>query len=590
MFFSMRRALTRRGSVTTRGGASAFSLALVVAGCGRPVPPVAAPAQERAPELTILAMNDFHGALHEVPLLDQPGRAAGGLPWLSAAVRSIRDEGRPVLLLDGGDCFQGGWAVNQSRGMAAIDALDHLGVAAAAVGNHEFDYGGAPGGHPLRGALERAAAASRHPLLSANVYDVSGARWQPNGIAPWTVLEIAGLKVGVVGLTPQDTPTTTSARHVADLRFTDPVAAVNEALVAFDAARVDVRILTGHLTGKCAPKSMFEVGEPCLPDGEIGAVLSGLPRGALDVIVAGHAHTLMAHRWEDTFVLENRDRGQVLGRVDLAIGAEGVEPARSTLHAPWALVHDAVEPGCADTPFPMAPRDVGGRTLTPDADAVSLVETWSARAGDLCEPVACAVGPLGRARDRESATGDLVADAMRAAFPGADLAVQNSGGLRADLPGGTLRREHVQALMPFENRLLLVELSGARLLEVLRVGSSGEHGILQVSEGTTYRFDPARTGGSDLDGDGQVSGWERDRLCAATVGGAPVDPGRTYRIVLTDFLLGGGDHVGHALTDARVIAEGPALRDAIEAHVRSATTCVGGGFPAGRVVLGACEP
>jgi len=563
-------------------------IAGVTVGCPAPAPPAPA-ASSQATELTILAMNDFHGALYEIPLTDAPTKAAGGLPWLSAAVQSVRAEGRHTLLLDGGDCFQGSWAVNQSQGMGAIEALDHLGVSAAAVGNHEFDYGGVDGGHPLRGALERAAAASKHPLLSANVFQDDGARWQPNGVAPWVIQDVAGLKVGVVGLTPQDTPTTTSAKNVADLRFTDPVAAVKEALLAFDAADVDVRILTGHLTGKCSPKSMFEPGEPCLPDGEIGAILTGLPRGALDVIVAGHAHTLLAHRWEDTFILENRDRGQVLGRVDLVVGPDGVDLERSKLHAPWALVHDAVEPGCSDAAFPLEPRDVGGRTITPDPAALALVDRWTEAAGDLCEPVACAVGPLGRARDRESGTGDLVADAMLAAFPGADLAVQNSGGLRADLPGGTLRLEHVQSLMPFENRLVLVEVSGARLREMFRIGSSGEHGILQVSDGVRYRFDAARSGGDDLDGDGAVSGWERDRLCDVTVGGAAIDPKRAYRLVVTDFLVGGGDHLGHALGDARVVREGPTLRDAIVTSLRAATGCVGGGLPAGRVEVGACR-
>src|SRR5262245_36945645 len=117
----------------------------------RPEPPPPAPVV-----LPIGAINDFHGALYEAPVRGDDAHRYGGLPWLVAAVRKAEADHPGLLLLDGGDAFQGSWPVNATRGTGAIQAFDLLGVDASAVGNHEFDYGGADGGDPLRGALEAA--------------------------------------------------------------------------------------------------------------------------------------------------------------------------------------------------------------------------------------------------------------------------------------------------------------------------------------------------------------------------------------------------------------------------------------------------
>ena len=173
----------------------------------------------------------------------------------------------------------------------------------------------------------------------------------------------------------------------------------------------------------------------------------------------------------------------------------------------------------------------------------------------------------------ESAVGNVVADAMLVAMD-ADIALTNSGGLRADLPAGTLRREHVQAVMPFDNRLQVLELTGAQLREMFRIGASGAHGILQLAGGT-YHFDPAREDGVDHDGDGTIAAWERDRLCTATVAGIPLDPSGRYRVVTTDFLVGGGDHFGPVFEGVEVAEQGALLRDAISDHIGGMESCLG---------------
>ncbi len=568
-----RRALVARAAIAL----AASALLACSGGTTRGEPPASAPtpAAPSLRHLTLIATNDFHGALHELPDPHDATRAWGGLPWLAAAIDAVRAEGGEVLYVDGGDQFQGSWPVNATRGMGATLAMNLLGLDATCVGNHEFDYGPGVAEPGLRGALLEAGRAARFAWLSANIRHAdSGERWQPEPFAPWTIIERGGVHVGVIGLSTQETPQTTLFRHVADLEFTDPVEAVREGIDALRADGAEVIVVTGHITGACGTRDFSTLGQPCELGGEIQSLMEGLPRGAIDVIVAGHEHAVMFARVDDTFVIANGAQGRFLGRIDLAVGPDGVDPDATVLHAPWPIEHARVDPGCEGSPFPLAPLDVGGRTLAPDADAVALVEQLEAEAGSLCDPIGCAARNLGRGSQRASELGNFSADAMLAAMPGADLALTNSGGLRADLPEGIVRRESLQAVMPFENRLLLVALTGTQLERLLRIGSSGQHGVFQVA-GARYRYDPEAEGGDDLDGDDLVDVWESNRLCWVEVGGQPLDREATYGVVMTDFIFTGGDHSAAALAGARVLEEGALMRDALIDFAASQHECLG---------------
>jgi 5'-nucleotidase len=541
--------------------------------------------------ITLVAMNDFHGALYEKPLRDDPTKAIGGLPWLEGALDALRADAPDLVLLDAGDAFQGDWPVNVSEGIGAIEAFNLLGVDASAVGNHEFDYGPreVDPAERVRGALEEAARQADYPLLTSNVFTSDGTRWQPEGVTPWTLVERGGVRLAVVGLTTAETPTVTSPENVADLTFADPVESVRALLPEIEAAHPDAVVIVGHLTGSCEARGYLERGTPCTPDGEIGRLLAELPPGTIDVIVAGHAHTLLAERVADTFILENRAQGHLLGRLDLVLGTEGVDADASVLHEPWALVHSPADPGCEPGAYRLDAEQISELTVHPSAEALELVRELEARAPSLCEEIRCATAPLLRDRNGESAVGDLVTDAMLAAFPEADVAIQNSGGLRSDLPAGPLRLQHAHAVMPFDNQILLVEMTGEQLTRLLRIGSSGAHGLLQIAGGT-YRFDASRTTGSDLDGDGSIADWERDRLCGATVSGAALDPAAIYLVATTDFLHDGGDHLGPAFSGTPVRGRGPLLRDALVAHLRASAECIAPPAASSRIAEGRCGP
>lgn len=527
--------------------------------------------------LNIAALNDFHGGLYEEPLPGKtdlaPDLAIGGLPIVVAALNHLRTTDPDLLVVDAGDVFQGSWPVNQTAGAAAVAAFRLMGVDASAIGNHEFDYGkGLNNSHPLRGALQDAAKDAPFAWLTANIsvnQDDTWVPYRPPGIAPWTVIQKNGIRVGLIGLTTTETPTTTLPKHVADLRFEDPVAVLRREVPNMRAAGAQVIVVLGHLTGTCKPLSYIEPGDPCMPDGELGRLLTELPSGFVDVIVAGHTHSLVAQRTNNTVVLSNRSRGHVIGRVTLAIGPNGVDWDQSTLHKPWALTHRPVDPGCDGGDYDLAPVEVGGRMLTPDAKVVTWLNELETATGSQCTVLGCAEDMLTRNRSTESALGNLVSDALRAAFPKADVAIQNSGGLRSDLPKGKIRWRHVTEVMPFDNQAVLVEMTGRQLKTMIRIGSSGAHGVLQIS-GARYAFDPTKSTGTDLNGDSTVEKWELDRLCYAVLDdGTPIEDSRNYRVVISDFLLDGGDHLEVVMKGVTVVERGALVREIIAESIRS---------------------
>ena len=554
----------------------AMLLALIIGCVGHP------PASPEAPPktLTLIAMNDWHGALYETPDPDQEGWAYGGLPTFKAMMDEIRGKHGDVLLVDGGDSFQGAWPINASKGKGAVEALNLLGVDAASVGNHEFDYGpSTENDHPLRGALLAAVKGAPFKWLAANVYEKTadgkrGPRWAPVGIQPWTMFKKGDVTVAVIGLSTQETPSTTRSTYVQDLLFIDPVEAVKNILPEIKEQGPDVIVVTGHLTGSCSPPSYLEEEEGCTPDGEIGRLLTELPRGTIDVIVAGHEHTVLRQRVGDTFVLESRHKGHALTGVTLHITPEGVDPDQSVLHPIYRNHHPSISPGCFGGTYPTTPISVGDSTLSPSDDAIRLLKDLENRAGSLCDVVGCAEAMYKTNREEESPLGRLVAKAMHASMPEASIAVTNSGGLRANLPSGTILRKDVHDVMPFDNKLMLVEISGEDLLTMLEIGTSGAHGMLQMV-GLEVTLHPEKLRGRDLNQDGQVENWEKTRLCKATANGKAISPRKSYSIVTSDFLLTGGDHLGPAFKNARILKDGPTLRESIQSYIKATTRSPG---------------
>src|SRR4051812_25517663 len=292
-----------------------------------PVKPAAEPAKAASPDdplhLTIVGTNDLHGWLMAIA---ENGVKGGGLAALSAYVKILRGENPDgVLLLDAGDLFQGTLASNLSEGEAVIAAMNAVGYDAAAIGNHEFDFGPvgphvtAQAGEDVFGVLKARLAQARFPLLSANIYEHDSKErpdWLPGDGT--LLLERHGVKIGIVGLTTPQTPQTTLPINVATLRFA-PLAP--EALTASKRLRekgAQLVIAVMHAGGKCAKWDDPKDTSSCdIAQGEVFTMLSALPEGTLDAVVAGHVHNIIGHFFAGTPVIETYGMGKTFGTIDL---------------------------------------------------------------------------------------------------------------------------------------------------------------------------------------------------------------------------------------------------------------------------------
>lgn len=535
---------------------------------GCPREPVHKPKPPRS--LLILTLNDFHGQLAPIRLksYEKPRRTLriGGAEALMATVWSQRRQ-RPgrVLLLDAGDFMQGGVLSNGFEG-APVRALYHgLGVDAVAVGNHEFDYGPVgPRGTPMgrdnpTGALEAWARGARFPVLTASVArrDKKPLGWK--NVQPTALIRRGGIRVGVIGLTTLDTPGTTHPANIRHLAFRPHRTLVVHWARDLRARGAEVVVLLAHVGGKCTGRSASSCRGP------IARLLRALPAGTVDAAIAGHSHQCMWHRINGVPVVQACDRGRALGRLELTVGPKGV---RALALAPLPVCHDVF----SDT----RECEARLRTGSPRGKVVvsPLLARFSRRVAGIRETLAAYRGrlrpspdtiiarvarPVAHPRHGESPMGTLLADVMRAAVPGAQVALVNAGGVRAPLAAGPVTYANVYRVFPFDNQLAWADLTGAELQQVMTDYLSREHAGFMAVSGIRYRIRCGRP-------------LRLTRLTDAQ--GKPLDPKRRYRVALSDFLLEGGVGFGHVMSklpaSRRGLLGGRLIRDALVAHLKAA--------------------
>ena len=536
-------------------------LAALAASCASTPPPAlsptAGPTASAAPagpvRLTLVGLNDFHGQVepHRTRLQDGQVVEEGGAATLSAYVALLRqDNPGGVLLVDAGDLFQGTLPSNLTEGAVVIDVYNHLGVAAAAIGNHEFDYGpvgpsamaSRPGEDPL-GALKARIRQARFPLLSANLREAAtGERPAWTGNDGTRLVTVKGVKVGLLGLTTESTPDVTNPANVASLRFLPLAPAALESARALRSRGAEVVVAVAHAGGRCPDlKNPRDTSSCERSDAEILALLAALPPGTLDAVVAGHTHQPMGHFFGGVPVIETPGQARSLGVVELYVdpASRRVLPERTRIQAaiPLCAQVDAARGTCdgrrlrEQSGVSLVPATFLGSPVVPDAEVVRLLAPalGTAREAQQRPLGVSAATPLARGYTEEGALGNLISDAMRE-MAGADVAVMNPGGIRADLPSGPLSFGQVYEVLPFDNTVAMLQLSGAELRRLLELAHAADRGPVFAVSGLELTL--ARCPGPH-------------RLQDATLkGGAALEPGRTYRVALPDFLARGGDGLG----------------------------------------------
>ncbi|HUS66748.1 MAG TPA: 5'-nucleotidase C-terminal domain-containing protein [Kofleriaceae bacterium] len=508
----------------------------------------AAPEAARPVTIAVVGTSDLHGHIEMLPIL------AGYLANLRAA-KGI-DE---VLLLDGGDMFQGTLESNLNEGQSVVEAYNRLGYAAAAIGNHEFDFGPAgdkvtprePGDDP-RGALKARAAAAKFPFLAANLRDeATGDRAAWPNVRPSVLVERAGVKIGVIGVTTEATPRATTPRNFEGLSIMPLTRSIAAEAAALRARGAQVVALAAHAGGRCTAFADARDLASCDPEQEIFQVARELPPGAVDVIVGGHTHAAVAHEVAGIPIVQSHWKGIAFGRVDITLDEERRVVERR-IHEPRYLCEKRESD--AD---PCVAGEYEGAPVVPDAELGKLVARYEEEAREVRHRKIGVTleGKVARGYDHESPLGNLIADLMLAARPKGDVAITNGGGIRAELPGGELTYGSLYEALPFDNKFAVVELTGAQLRTVLAANLARDNGILSIA-GVRVA---ARCEGKELDITLTRSAGKRK--------GKRVGDKERVAVVTSDFVASGGDGILAVVdvpaTAIQIDQDGETIRDLI---------------------------
>ncbi|MFD8146046.1 bifunctional metallophosphatase/5'-nucleotidase [Streptomyces sp. NPDC059708] len=543
------------GALALTAGAGAMIAAALPAGAASGGVPVA---KGRTVDVQMLSFNDFHGTLEPpqgssgtVAELQADGTTksipAGGVEYLASGLREARKGHEYSVTAAAGDMIGGSPMLSGLfHDEPTVEALNKLDLDVTSVGNHEFDegknelrrmqYGGC---HPVEGCFEygKTYAGADFKYLAANVTDEKTKRPL---MSPTFIWKKGDVKIGFIGVTLEGTPDVVTADGVKGLKFGDEVETINKYAAELDKQGVKSIVALIHEGGLPASGAYnYDCNVPGAGAGISGAIVDIAKNVSpkVDALVTGHTHQAYSCNIPDP-----------------AGNPRTVTSAASygRLFTDTTLTYDKATKDIVRTPVksPKPVNKVVSRDLPKAPDMTELIDRWK----KLAAPVAnrpmgyISADIAGRGSEApEKPLGDLIADAQLDATSAADkggaqLAIMNPGGIRADLAykaagdegDGVVTYGESYTVQPFNNLLNVVDLTGAQLITALQQQVSGPVNgpnpkILQISKGLTYTLDMTK------------SGADRIVVDSVKLNGAAIDPAKTYRVVMNEFLAGGGD-------------------------------------------------
>ncbi|MGB7270152.1 MAG: 5'-nucleotidase C-terminal domain-containing protein [Albidovulum sp.] len=448
----------------------------------------AAPMAAETVKLTLLGVGDVYNFAEE--------RGRGGFARLNAVAKAERAANPNTLYLFDGDMLSPSILSGFDKGQNTIDLTNLEPFDLAVPGNHEFDFG-------PENFVEKVKA-SKYPWAAINITNADGSPIE--GVGGVMMKELGGLKVALIPVAQDTSPEVSST---GSLKFGPTV---DMAIAAAKAARDEgADIVVGVVQTNMENDRAL------------------IKSHAFDVILSGDDHSYATSFDGVTAYVETSIDGQFLSPVDLMVDVGEKDGKRTIKWVP-------------------AFRFIDTANVTPDPETQALADSYQQQLDETLNiEIGTTAGPLDSRRNvvraEEATMGNLIADAMRAAT-GADIAIMNGGGIRADRTydaGSTLTRRDMLTELPFGNVTVLTELPGAQVLLALENGFSqvenGAGRFPQVS-GLEVTYDPAAEPGS--------------RVASVIIGGAELDPDQLYKVAVNDYILGGGDGYA-ALGGGRIV-------------------------------------
>lgn len=479
--------------------------------------------------LTILHTNDFHARFEPISKYDSgcsakdndEGKCFGGSARLVTAVKEARSRNPNNILVDGGDQFQGSLYYTYYKGAVAAEMMNKMGYDAMTVGNHEFD----DGPEVLRGFINTV----NFPVLMSNA-EFAGEPLLRGAIKKSVVIERDGERIGLIGLTPEDTHELASPGP--NVTFMDPVRATQREVDALEASGVNKIIVLSH--------SGYEV------DKRVAARTTGV-----DVIVGGHSNTLLSNTSDravgpyptmvgSTAIVQAYAYGKFLGELNVTFDDRG----NVTKAVGEPLIMDG-----------------GVREDRRTKDRIAhlgkpLEQIKSQEVGEAYAPIN---GDRAVCRVQECEMGNLVADAMLGEVEeqGVQIALANSGGLRASIDAGPVTMGEVLTVLPFQNTLATFETTGQVIIDAL------ENGVSQVEEvkgrfpqvaGLKFTWDPSAA---------PNRGRIKEVLVMSNGRWVPISRSKIYKVVTNNYVRNGGDGYKMFQNAMNVYDFGPDIADVL---------------------------
>jgi 2',3'-cyclic-nucleotide 2'-phosphodiesterase (5'-nucleotidase family) len=398
---------------------------------GNQLPAMQAPApSDPVRTITIFYTSDEEGYLE--PTRDRV-KSAGGSAQVMAALRrrGYLPGGGRSLLLSGGDMWTGPAISTWFQGESTVEVMNAMGYQAAAIGNHEFDFG--------QERLRTNSKAARFPFLSANlaVKDTGG---PPDFALPYVIREVNGVRVAVIGLTTRQTSGIVFPDNIAGLALTDYAEALRRTVPRAAAEGADLPVVIAHV----CPTDLQTLAP-------VAAELS------IPLLLGGHCHSELQNvEQKGVRIIGPGAHWQSFAQVDIAFDTA----ARKVVHTRADLV--PVE------------HPLDGAPLPSDPAIAAIVAEWSKKAEAALGEV---IGYTATGIPKGQPLYNLLLDSWLWAYPEADIAISNLGGFRAAIPPGEITRADILTTWPFNNEIVSVDLTGEQLLENLRCCGGAAAGL-----------------------------------------------------------------------------------------------------------------
>ncbi|MCY9657462.1 5'-nucleotidase C-terminal domain-containing protein [Paenibacillus chondroitinus] len=390
----------------------------------------------------ILTTNDIHGKI-EVGFDKKRNQSQGGIETVGGIVtdfRAVNPEG--TVVVDGGDAWQGTLISNTTNGQSVMDTMAQVKYDAAAIGNHEFDFG--------RDVLINNIKNAKFPILGANIIDTKTGE-RVDWTQPYVIIEKDGLKIGIIGFATPQTTSTTKSTNIEGLSFVDPVPLAKELSAELRAKGVDIIMVTSHLPGEQNQKSAEIISE-------LADLAKGTGNGTLDAIVGGHSHLRVSGIVNGIPVVEAQSWLYAVGHIQLFVD----KTTKQVVSSNASLLETYTNLTTADEKIHQTVEDYKAKISTKSSE----VEVVAAE-------------PLGRKsfrfdknggvdRDGASQLGNSITDAMRAAEK-SDIAFTNIGGIRADVDKGDLTYGEMFEVFPFGNYNVTGTMTAEQIKKALEV-------------------------------------------------------------------------------------------------------------------------